>query len=284
MKIRIAKTSGFCFGVNRAVEIVDNLLKDGKKVCTLGPIIHNSVVTKNFKERGAAVVEAPSFVPKEAVLVVRSHGVTKSTIEFIKSKNINYVDATCPFVKKIHNIVAKNSSDGNNILLIAGNENHPEMIGIRSYFNGVSYTFKDVTELKEIVQNHSNLINHSVIMVAQTTFSVKEWEKCVDFSTKVFTKIRFFDTICNTTSLRQEEALILSKKSDLMVVIGGKNSSNTHKLYDICSENAKTIWVEDINDLQKMDFSHYENISITAGASTPVSLVEQVYEFIKNFK
>ena len=230
MKIRIAKTSGFCFGVNRAIKIVDNLLTEGKKVCTLGPIIHNSVVTKNFKERGAAVVEAPSFVPKEGVLVVRSHGVTKSTIDFIKSKNIDYIDATCPFVKKIHNIVAKNSCDGNNILLVAGDENHPEMVGIRSYFNGTSYTFKDVAELKKITQKYPNLINLSVIMVAQTTFSVKEWKKCVDFSTKVFTKIRFFDTICNTTSLRQEEAFILSKNSDLMVVIGGKNSSNTHKL------------------------------------------------------
>lgn len=284
MKIRIAKTSGFCFGVNRAIKIVDNLLTEGKKVCTLGPIIHNSVVTKNFKEIGAAVVEAPSFVPKEGVLVVRSHGVTKSTIDFIKSKNIDYIDATCPFVKKIHNIVAKNSFDGNNILLVAGDENHPEMVGIRSYFNGTSYTFKDVAELKKITQKYPNLINLSVIMVAQTTFSVKEWKKCVDFSTKVFTKIRFFDTICNTTSLRQEEAFILSKNSDLMVVIGGKNSSNTHKLYDICSENAKTIWAEDINDLQGINFSCYENISITAGASTPVSLVDKVYEFIKNFK
>ena len=143
MEIKVAKTAGFCFGVNRAVNIVNDLLKQNKKVCTLGPIIHNPQVIEDFGKRGAKIINCPSKVPENNVLVIRSHGITKSTLDYIQSKNLEYLDATCPFVKKIHNIVA-NHSISKKLLLIAGNETHTEMIGIRSYFNGTSYAFNNL--------------------------------------------------------------------------------------------------------------------------------------------
>lgn len=282
MKINIAKTSGFCFGVDRAVKIVDDLLSQGEKVYTLGPIIHNPIVTENFRKRGAEIVEASLFIPQDAILVIRSHGVTKFKLEYIKSKNIKYIDTTCPFVKKIHNIVTKESENKNTILLAAGNEKHPEMIGIRSYFNGKSYVFKNIYQLKNLYENIKNLCHKRIIMVAQTTFSIGEWKKCVDFSKKVFTNIKVFDTICNTTDSRQKEADFLSKNSDLMIVIGGKNSSNTRKLYEICNSNVQTIWVESTCDLAGNSFLEYEKISIIAGASTPMEVITEVYEYIKS--
>lgn len=282
MEINIAKTSGFCFGVNRAVKIVDELLSKGEKVYTLGPIIHNPIVTENFKKRGAEIIEASLFIPQDAILVIRSHGVTKSKLEYIKFKNIKYIDATCPFVKKIHNIVTKESKDKNTVLLAAGDEKHPEMVGIRSYFDGKSYVFKNIFELKNLYEIIQNSCYKKIIMVAQTTFSIEEWKKCIIFSKKVFTNIKIFDTICNTTDSRQKEADFLSKKSDLMIVIGGKNSSNTRKLYKICNNNTETIWVESVCNLVGKNFSKYEKISIVAGASTPMEVINEIYKYIKS--
>lgn len=280
MKIDVAKTSGFCFGVNRAVKIVDNLLLSGKKVCTLGPIIHNPIVTEKFKKRGAEIIKAPSFIPQDTILIIRSHGIPKSDLEYIQRKGIKYIDTTCPYVKKIHNIVNKESLEKNAILLAAGDKNHPEMIGIRSYFNGVSYVFKNCHQLKEISKN---LLNYSkIIMVSQTTFSTKEWEKCVYFSKNTFTNIKIFDTICKTTDFRQTEANFLSKNSDLMIVIGGKQSSNTRKLYEICCNNTESIWIESAEELVGRNFLNYKKISITAGASTPNELIDEVYNYIKS--
>lgn len=280
MKIDIAKTSGFCFGVNRAVKIVYDLLSSGKKVCTLGPIIHNPTVIENFKNMGVKIVEEPSIVPDDTVLVIRSHGVTKSILEYIHSKKIKYIDTTCPFVKKIHNIVIK-SSDKNSLLLAAGDKNHPEMIGIRSYFNGTSYVFKNFHELKEILKKISSKNYNNIIVLSQTTFSIEEWKKCTLFLKSTFTNIKIFDTICNTTNSRQKEAEFLSKNSNLVIVIGGKQSSNTRKLYEICSSHTKTVWIESVDELVESIFYDCKIISIIAGASTPTDSVKEVYNRIK---
>lgn len=280
MKISIARTSGFCFGVNRAVKIVHDLLSSGKKVCTLGPIIHNPTVIENFKNMGVKIVEEPSLVPDDTVLVIRSHGVTKSILEYIRLKNIKYIDTTCPFVKKIHNIVIK-FSDKNSLLLAAGDKNHPEMIGIISYFNGTSYVFKNFHELEEILKKISNKNYNDIIVISQTTFSIEEWEKCTLFLKNTFTNIKIFDTICNTTNSRQKEAEFLSKNSNLVVVIGGKQSSNTRKLYEICSTYTRTVWIENVDELVESIFYNCETISIVAGASTPTDLVSEVYNHIK---
>ncbi len=275
MEVNTAKTSGFCFGVNRAVNIVKKLLNEDQKVCTLGPIIHNPQVIENFSQRGTKIISHPSEVLNDTVLVIRSHGITKSALEYIRSKNIKYVDATCPFVKKIHTIVA-NHSGNKNFLLAAGDENHPEMIGIRSYFNGTSYAFYSFEKLKELIEKNSALKKEPALMVAQTTFSTSEWAKCTNFINSLFTNITIFDTICNTTGLRQKEAEFLSKTSDLMIVIGGKQSSNTLKLYNICKKNADTVLIEKPDGLPSRFDKNYNKIGIIAGASTPRWVIKNI--------
>ena len=275
MNIIVAKTSGFCFGVSRAVSTVNKLIDDGKKVCTLGEIIHNPYVVNDLKNRGVMVVNSPSEVPEGYTLVVRSHGCTKSDMDFILNSKIPFVDATCPFVKKIHKIVETNEQN-KKILLAAGDAEHPEMIGIRSYFSGKSYVFKDKSELENIIKQNKIANTESILLVSQTTFSKSTWKICTKFIKDVFTNVCLCDTICNTTNLRQQEAEILSKNSDLMVVIGGKKSSNTLKLYEICQKNAPTLLVEFENDLPIKIDKKYSKIGIVAGASTPPELVQKI--------
>ena len=278
-EIVIAKTSGFCFGVNRAVETVNNLLKEGKKVCTLGEIIHNPHVIKDFEKKGVKIVSSPSETPAGYTLVIRSHGCLKEDLEFIKGNNIDFVDATCPFVKKIHKIAEANK-ENSQVLLAAGNPDHPEMIGIRSYFNGKSYVLTCKDDLKKLIKGGVVSEKNSIMMISQTTFSKKEWQDCTNLAFEVFTNIRVYDTICNTTNSRQEEAEKLSKSSDLMIVVGGKKSSNTRKLYEICKKNAETIFVESVENLPDINYEKYTKIGIIAGASTPMSLVEKIKAFL----
>lgn len=279
MNAEISKTSGFCMGVGNAVSLVEDLLEKNKKVCTLGPIIHNPKVIEKFARKGVKIINKASESDFESVVVIRSHGVTKSELEYIKENNINFVDGTCRFVKKIHDIADKYSKVAE-FLLIAGNSIHPEVVGIRSYFSGESFVFKNLDELKEIVSKNSKLKNSSVLVIAQTTYSTEEWGKCADFIKSKLPNAKIFNTICHTTNLRQQEARDLSKKSDLMIVIGGKQSSNTLKLYNICSENAPTVWIEDAKELESMNIKKYENIGIVAGASTPKADIDEAYQKI----
>lgn len=280
MKILVAKTSGFCFGVDRSIKIANELLDSGEKICTLGKIIHNPLVVKELAEKGAKIISHPCELPDKYKLIIRSHGISSEIFDFIKSSNIDYVDATCPFVKKIHQIV-KSNCENNDILLAAGNEKHPEMIGIRSYFKGKSYVFKDLEELKKIVKNHPEIKEKKSLIVAQTTFSVDNWKKCVEFIKLYLHRASIFDTICNTTVLRQKEAEELSQKCDLVVVIGGKESSNTKKLYDICKKNTKTILVESENDVPENIYKNMRCVGIIAGASTPISLVKKIKSYLE---
>lgn len=278
-EITVGKTSGFCFGVNRAVETVNNLLSEGKKVCTLGEIIHNPYVISEFEKRGVIVVDSPSETPVGYTLVIRSHGCLKEDLEFIKKNGIEFVDATCPFVKKIHRIVEANK-DNSEILLAAGSADHPEMIGIRSYFNNQSYVFKSKNDLQKIIDDIISA-KKPIMMISQTTFSKKEWGDCTKLLSEGFTNISIYDTICNTTNSRQQEAEKLSKTSDLMIVVGGKKSSNTRKLYEICKKNTETILVESLENLPDINYLKYTKIGIIAGASTPMNLVEQIKTFLE---
>ncbi len=279
MNVEIANTSGFCMGVKNVVTVVENLLEKGTKVCTLGPIIHNPKVIEDFKNRGVVIINKASECEFDSTMIIRSHGITRNEFEYIKNKGFKYVDGTCPFVKKIHNIVSK-YSEKKQYLLIAGDKNHPEVIGIRSYFLGSGFIFKDINELKNIAKNNPHLKESSVLVVAQTTYDSASWSECTNFISEEFLNAEIFNTICNTTRLRQEEANALSKKSDLMIVIGGKESSNTFKLYNICSKNAPTVWIEDAEEIKNMDFKKYKNIGIIAGASTPSLEINKVYEKI----
>ena len=178
MKIHIAKTIGYCFGVDHAVNAVNYLLSKNRKVCTLGPIIHNPKIIKEFEDKGIKIIDHPSQVPNGYILVIRAHGTTKENLEYMEQNNIDFVDATCPFVKKIHRIVEKNS-DKKDFLLISGNSNHPEVIGIKSFFNKNVFIFDDVKSLNEILDNNPEFSNKSGFVVSQTTFSKEKWTKYI---------------------------------------------------------------------------------------------------------
>lgn len=273
-KIILAETAGFCFGVDRAVNLVYSLVNDGKKVCTLGPIIHNAQLVGDLEQRGVKIIESIDECPDGYMVVVRTHGVEKSVIDDIENKNIDYVDATCPFVKKIHRIVKK--FDSSVPVLVAGDVNHPEVIGIRSYCNGKSFVFKNDEEMQKILQNDYIDKNEKIICVSQTTFSLEEWKKCEKIIKKVCTNCEIFDTICNATADRQNEAYEISKKSDAMIVIGGRHSSNTCKLRDVSSAHCRSFLIETADELKSIDLSPYNVIGVTAGASTPSVIIKEV--------
>ena len=273
-QIILAKTAGFCFGVDRAVNLVYELVGEDKKVCTLGPIIHNAQLVADLESKGVKIIDDISQAPQGYTVVVRTHGVEKSVLDELETKGIDYVNATCPFVTKIHNIVKK--QDENTVVLIAGDKNHPEVLGIKSYCKGDSYVFKNEEELTEIIQKHKIAQKNDVICVAQTTFSLNEQKKCKKIFKKLCTNCKIFDTICNATSDRQNEAEELSKNSDAMIVVGGRHSSNTCKLRDTGEANCPTFLIETADELASLDLSKYNVIGVTAGASTPSVIIKEV--------
>ncbi len=279
MEIVLAKSAGFCFGVNRAVTIVNDLLDKGRSVSTLGPIIHNPHMVAELAERGVKIANSPSdVIGTGRTLVIRSHGVSKDVIDEIEREGILYADATCPFVEKIHKIVAENSREGRTVL-IAGDKNHPEVQGIVGYCEGKYYIFKNSEELAEITKKIPNVENIPLCVVAQTTYDVKEWKNCLKSLKKLYTNARIFDTICNATSIRQSEAEDLASKSDIMVVIGGRQSSNTAKLYSVCkSKCERTFLIESAAEIDDIDTVDAQKIGITAGASTPARIIKEVLD------
>ena len=284
MSITVAKSAGFCFGVNRAINIVNSLLDKNVKVSTLGPIIHNMEVVNELESRGCKAVSSIDEVENGATLVIRSHGVPKYVIDKLVENGVKYEDATCPFVKKIHNIVA-NPDNKDGIVLIAGNSVHPEVEGIIGHCSTECHTFKNSEEIDEI---HSNILktnNKQVFVVAQTTFDTKEWKKCVKKIKKLCTNAKIFDTICNATSVRQTEADLLAAQSDFMVVIGDRHSSNTGKLFDICKRQCdNTVLIETADELDALQVSVAEKIGVTAGASTPARIIKEVLDTMSEIK
>ncbi len=272
--VNVAKTAGFCFGVDRAVNLVYDLVNKGEKVCTLGPIIHNAQLVADLESRGVKIIDHISECPRGYTVVIRTHGVEKQVVDNIENSNISYVNATCPFVTKIHNIVKK--QDENVDVLVAGDKNHPEVKGICSYCKGRAFVFKNEKELLEIIQSNGFNENSPLICVSQTTFSLKEWKKCEKIIKKVCTNCKIFDTICNATSDRQAEAEELSKNSDAVIVIGGRHSSNTCKLRDTASANCPSFLIETAQELKDIDLSAYSVIGVTAGASTPSVIIKEV--------
>ncbi len=273
-EIVLAKTAGFCFGVDRAVNLVYDLVNEGKKVCTLGPIIHNAQLVADLESKGVKIIDDISETPNGYTVVVRTHGVEKNVLDELEKKDIEFVNATCPFVTKIHNIVKK--QDENTVVLIAGDKNHPEVLGIKSYCKGASFVFKDEKELEKIIQSNEIVQKNNVICVAQTTFSLNEQKKCKKIFKKLCTNCKIFDTICNATSDRQNEAEELSKKTDAMIVVGGRHSSNTCKLRDTGEVNCPTFLIETADELSSLDLSTYNVIGVTAGASTPSVIIKEV--------
>jgi ribosomal protein S1/(E)-4-hydroxy-3-methyl-but-2-enyl pyrophosphate reductase len=274
LKIEVAKSAGFCFGVNRAVNIVNELLSKGEKVCTLGPIIHNERIVKDLKSRGARIIENPSEAKSDEIIIIRSHGVGADTYNEIEKLGLRFTDATCPFVAKIHKIVSKVPAD--EYVLIAGDAEHPEVKGIIGHCKAVCFTFKSLDELKNISNNNPMLVNKPITVVAQTTFNIEIWEKCNNFIKKVYTNGRIFDTICSATSIRQREAKDIAAHSDIMVIIGGRNSSNTSKLFHVCANYCPSYLIEGAEELPVEIIKNADYVGVTAGASTPACIIKEV--------
>ncbi|MBQ8281498.1 MAG: 4-hydroxy-3-methylbut-2-enyl diphosphate reductase, partial [Lachnospiraceae bacterium] len=281
-KVSVAKTAGFCFGVKRAVDKVNQLAGTGEKVYTLGPIIHNEKVVDELAEKGVSVVNSVEEAAeiKNGYIVVRSHGIDKAKDDRLhkiaeeSEGKVKIFDATCPFVKKIHKIVSKESQAGKYII-IAGDANHPEVKGIVGWCQGPVYVVGSVEELEKI--SFSDV--KELCMVAQTTFNYKKFEELVAIIEKkgYSRNTSVVNTICNATEERQTEALELAAKSDAMVVIGSSHSSNTRKLYEISAGSCKAVYyAQDLKDLESVDFSSFNSIGITAGASTPHNIIEEV--------
>ena len=273
MKILKAKTAGFCFGVDRAVKLTYQLAEEGRKVATLGPLIHNPQCVADLESKGVVTAAGLEDVPDGYEVVIRSHGVGADVYSAIAEKGLVLHDATCPFVAKIHRI-AKRASDEGKTLLVAGDKTHPEVQGIVGHTKGEVFVFADLDELKAW-QGPKNGQN-GIIVVAQTTFQVTKWLECTNFIKKDYTNAEIFDTICNATWTRQQEAEDLSRKCDLMVVIGGHHSSNTQKLVKVAEKHTKAVTVETAKELLPEWFEGVGTVAVTAGASTPSSIIEEV--------
>lgn len=247
-------------------------------VTTLGPIIHNPHMVAELAERGVEIADTPNDLSSmDRTLVIRSHGVPQSVIDEIEQKGISYENATCPFVSKIHQIVKDNSREGK-VVLIAGDENHPEVQGIVGHCEGEHYIFKNYEDLEKLLKKLENIENISICVVAQTTYDVKEWKNCLKLLKKVYTNAKIFDTICSATSIRQSEAEELASISDIMVVIGGRQSSNTAKLFSVCkSKCERTYLIESAIELDDIALIDADIIGITAGASTPARIIKEVF-------
>ena len=273
MQIILAKTAGFCFGVNRAVKLTYELLKQGRPVATLGPLIHNPQVVEDLESKGAITCDSVDDVPDGYEVVIRSHGVGQSVYDKISTRRLAYHDATCPFVTKIHKIAARAGAEGA-MLLVAGDAKHPEVQGIVGHTTGKVEVFANLAELEKLLPELTQ--QKSIFAVAQTTFNVQSWETCKEFLKNQCTNAKIFDTICNATWARQQEAEDLSQKCDHMVVIGGHHSSNTQKLLQVAARHTKAINVETADELDKDWLNGARIVGVTAGASTPSSIIEEV--------
>ena len=286
MNITVAKSAGFCFGVKRAVNKVYEQadIKKGP-VYTYGPIIHNEEVVKDLADKGVRIIEDPDSLTEEqkkqkGTVVIRSHGVARKIYEQLEQAGFHIEDATCPFVLKIHQIVEDFSNDGYEIVII-GNSNHPEVEGIRGWCDPSRTTVIANIEEAEKFQPKSG---KKMCIVAQTTFNYKKFQELVEIIQKkgYIRDIRVLNTICNATEERQKEAASLAETSDIMSVIGGRSSSNTQKLYEICKEEcANTYYIQTVADLHLSETGHIDNVGITAGASTPKKIIEEVQKYVR---
>ena len=285
MKVKVAETAGFCFGVKRAVDKVYQLIEKGiHPIYTLGPIIHNEEVVSDLTERGVEVIEEKDLASLSGgTVVIRSHGVGKQIYQELREYHLDYVDVTCPFVLKIHRIVEKESLAGKHIIIF-GDPDHPEVRGICGWCEG-SYT---VLKNREETENFTPPAEKDVCVVSQTTFNYNKFKDLVEilrkkrYDNNVLNILNILNTICNATEERQREAKSIAGEVDTMLVVGGRHSSNTQKLFEICKkECGNTYYIQTPVDLDSEMFQHSSYVGITAGASTPKKIIEEVQEHVR---
>ena len=282
MQVELAKSAGFCFGVQRAVDTVYKQIEENsaQKIYTYGPIIHNEEVIKDMEKKGVEVILSEEELKqiKSGIVIIRSHGVPKRICDLLDENGVHYVDATCPFVKKIHRIVEEKSRDGYHIVII-GNREHPEVMGIEGWAQGPATIIQTEEEARafELVPE-----SEKVCVVAQTTFNYNKFKDLVEIISEKRYDIIVLNTICNATKERQEEAYDIAKRVDAMIVIGDKRSSNTQKLFEICSNAcADTYYIQTLGDLNMNQLRSVETVGITAGASTPNKIIEEVQNNVR---
>lgn len=285
MEIKVAKTAGFCFGVQRAVDKVYELLSStDSRIYTLGPIIHNETVVSDLEQKGVSVIEEKDLdTLKEGTVVIRSHGVGKRVYDKLKERGISYVDVTCPFVLKIHRIVEREGKKGSHIVII-GDASHPEVKGICGWCTGPYSVIGNEQE----AENFSPDEGKTICVVSQTTFNYNKFKELVEILGKkryynnVLNTLDVLNTICNATEERQNEARKIAGEVDTMLVIGGRHSSNTQKLFEICKkECGNTYYIQKPVDLDSEMFQCSSCVGITAGASTPKKIIEEVQEHVR---
>ncbi|MBQ9334200.1 MAG: 4-hydroxy-3-methylbut-2-enyl diphosphate reductase [Lachnospiraceae bacterium] len=282
MEVITARSAGFCFGVRRAVDTVYELSEGNKKIYTFGPIIHNETVVNDLSERGVGIVDSLDEIrgldPADTVIVIRSHGVSEEIYDAVSGMGFEIVDTTCPFVKRIHEAVRNASEDGQEILIL-GSPDHPEVQGIMGWCHGPVQIIENV----ESARSYKPLTGRPITLVSQTTFNHKKFEDIVEILISGEYNVNVMNTICNATLTRQNEAEELASRADVMIVIGGKHSSNTRKLYDICAARCEhTYFIETLDDLNLEVPKSVRLVGITAGASTPQNLIEEVQKEWKN--
>lgn len=272
MEVIVAKTAGFCFGVKRAVEKV-YANADNEHVYTYGPIIHNEQVVADLEKHGVRVVEEDTdlSVLHKGTVVVRAHGASRDEFDRLRKSGMEIEDATCPFVSKIYRIVEEESAAGRTVVIV-GNAAHPEVKGIKGWSGADTYVVGSVEEAKNI-----NILSQKISIVSQTTFNLKKFQEIVEIFDKKGYDIKCLNTICNATEVRQTEARQIASQVDAMIVIGGKNSSNTQKLFEICKEEcSNTYYIQTAEDMDFTTIRGMQRIGITAGASTPKNIIEEV--------
>ncbi len=280
MEILVAKSAGFCFGVERAVKMLEQAIEEHKEnICTIGPIIHNPQIIQKMADRGVKIVSELNQLPQGAVAVIRAHGLPNESYKKLSEHSATVIDTTCPFVAKIHRIV-QNASQQGHVIFIGGDERHPEVVGIRSFADQKRcFVFKDAEEFINLTKRFSQTDDFFVSVVWQTTFSIKEFKKTKKIIKKTFKNSIIYDTICNATDLRQKECEELAAKCDAFFVIGGKESSNTNKLFNIASAVCPhTFLIESASEIPIKTIKQFKRIGITAGASTPDCVIEEVKE------
>ena len=275
MSVKVAKSAGFCFGVSRAVELVEQAAAEGKQVVTLGPIIHNRHVVNKFQGLGVGVIEEPEQAQPGQTVIIRSHGVTRDVVRRLEKRGVEIIDATCPFVKRIHGIVSRAEEEGR-LPVIIGTRTHPEVEGIAGWCRQCRI-FETPEELDAWAKSGEIDGNSAICMVSQTTSTESLWKMCGEIAKKQFTNLKIFDTICRATEYRQSEAAALSEICQAMVVVGDPKSSNTGRLAMICREHCDKVYlVDNASELHPEDFAGVSDVGITAGASTPAWIIKEV--------
>ena len=289
MEVIRAKSAGFCFGVKRAVETVYEQVKieKEKQIYTYGPIIHNAEVVKDMEACGIKVINSEEELNEleDGLVIIRSHGVPKRICDSLDNRGISYVDATCPFVKRIHKIVSEESTKGNRIIII-GDSRHPEVQGINGWVNGEAFIIQNIEEAEAFElpdsKTSESVEKCQICVVAQTTFNYKKFTELVEIISKKGYDITVLNTICNATKERQEEARSIAEEVDAMIVIGDKHSSNTQKLFEICEKACNnTYYIQTLGDLDMNQLRSVETVGITAGASTPNNIIEEVQNNVR---